>query len=241
MMSFRYLGRRLVGKMPVHHVSAHALDPGSGSDAAGAVQERAVLAELRRQTVLHGLLELRCADIMRAPVITVRPDDTKAHAEALLARYRFKLLPVIDASGRLAGVVSRADLRRVTGHLHAVSEALAGGTPPATAADGVAGIMSASVATVFSDEKLTDIVPRFMAKGHHHLPVIDRHRRVVGMLTQSDIFALMCDLNPMRKPVIGSAVDSLDDSLDVFVPGREAVKHGSLLHAPRPDEQRRHH
>src|SRR5215475_13866769 len=111
MMSFRYLGRRLVGKMPLHHVSAHSPAPGHDDGAGGAMQERALLAELRRQSMLHGLLELRCADVMRAPVITVRPDDTKAHAEDLLARYRFKLLPVIDASDRLLGVVSRADLR----------------------------------------------------------------------------------------------------------------------------------
>jgi CBS domain-containing membrane protein len=45
--------------------------------------------------------------------------------------------------------------------------------------------------------RLSD-VPRFMAKGHHHLPVIDRHRRVVGVLTQSDLLALICDLNPTR-------------------------------------------
>jgi CBS domain-containing membrane protein len=198
MMSFRYLGRRLVGKMPFHHGSASLHDLGNGGGAAGAVQERALLAELRRQSMLHGLLELRCADIMRAPVISVRPDVTKAHAEALLARYCFKLLPVIDASDRLLGVVSRADLRRVAGHLHAVDEAPSGEPRSARAANGVASIMSVSVATVFSDEKLTDVVPRFMAKGHHHLPVIDRQRRVVGMLTQSDLFALMCDLNPMR-------------------------------------------
>jgi CBS-domain-containing membrane protein len=196
-MSFRYLGRRLVGKMPFQHVSAHSHDPGNGGSAERAVQERA-LAELRRQSMLHGLLELRCADVMRAPVITVRPVDTKAHAEDLLARHGFKLLPVIDASERLLGVVSRADLRRVTSHLHAVGEASSGELPSATAADGVASIMSVSVATVFADEKLTEIVPRFMAKGHHHLPVIDRQRRVVGILTQSDIFALMCDLNPLR-------------------------------------------
>ncbi|HEY4350956.1 MAG TPA: hypothetical protein VGN31_06995, partial [Paraburkholderia sp.] len=84
-MSFRYLGRRLVGKMPFQHVSAHSYEPGNGGGAERAVQER-VLLELRRQSMLHGLLELRCADVMRAPVITVRPDDTKAHAEDLLAR-----------------------------------------------------------------------------------------------------------------------------------------------------------
>lgn len=197
-MSFRYLGRRIVGRMPFHHVSAHAHTAGHGGGAGGAVQDRALLAELRRQSMLHGLLELRCADVMQAPVITVRPTDRKERAEDLLSRYRFKLLPVIDASDRLLGVVSRADLRRVAGHLRAIGDAPSRETPSAAGTDGVSSIMSASVATVFSDEKLTDVVPRFMAKGHHHLPVIDRQCRLVGILTQSDLFALMCDLNPMR-------------------------------------------
>ncbi|TDY43273.1 CBS domain protein [Paraburkholderia rhizosphaerae] len=192
-MTFRYPGRRLVGKMPFQHASVKTHNPNNGN-AAGERAQSAVLAELRRQSVLHGLLELTCADVMRAPVITVRADDTKEYAQTLLARYRFKLLPVIDASGHLLGVVSHSDLRRVVGHLRAVGDE----SPLPNGTDAVESVMSSSVATVSSDMKLTDVVRLFMARGHHHLPVIDRDRRIVGMLTQSDLFAIMCELNPMR-------------------------------------------
>ena len=32
-----------------------------------------------------------------------------------------------------------------------------------------------------------DLVPLFSERGHHHIPIIDAERRLVGMITQSDL------------------------------------------------------
>ena len=32
-----------------------------------------------------------------------------------------------------------------------------------------------------------DLLPLFSAQGHHHLPVIDADKRLVGILTQTDL------------------------------------------------------
>lgn len=53
--------------------------------------------------------------LMTAPAATVSPDNTVEHAARLMYTRRVKRLPVVDAAGRLAGIVSRADLLSVYG------------------------------------------------------------------------------------------------------------------------------
>jgi CBS domain-containing protein len=53
------------------------------------------------------------ADLMTSPAVTVGPDDTIEHAARLMFTHRVKRLPVVDADGRLAGIVSRSDVLAV--------------------------------------------------------------------------------------------------------------------------------
>ena len=52
-------------------------------------------------------------ELMTAPPVTVSPEDTVEHAARLMYLRRVKHLPVIDAEGHLAGIVSRADVLSV--------------------------------------------------------------------------------------------------------------------------------
>ncbi|MFF8479414.1 CBS domain-containing protein [Streptomyces antibioticus] len=52
-------------------------------------------------------------DLMTAPAVTVRADDTVARAARLMAHRHLKRLPVVDDDGVLLGVVSRSDLIKV--------------------------------------------------------------------------------------------------------------------------------
>jgi CBS-domain-containing membrane protein len=56
---------------------------------------------------------ITAADLMTSPAVTVAPEDTAEHAARLMYTRRVKRLPVIDADGRLAGVVSRSDVLAV--------------------------------------------------------------------------------------------------------------------------------
>jgi len=55
------------------------------------------------------------SDLMTAPPVTVRPEDTVEHAARLMYVRGVKRLPVVDAENRLAGIVSRADVLAVYG------------------------------------------------------------------------------------------------------------------------------
>ncbi len=52
-------------------------------------------------------------DLMTSPAITVRPEAPVQQAARLMHKNAVKRLPVVDASGRLVGIISRADVLRV--------------------------------------------------------------------------------------------------------------------------------
>ena len=56
---------------------------------------------------------LTAGGVMSAPVRTVRPDDQLRLAAARMVSTGVKRLPVVDADGRLVGIVSRTDILRV--------------------------------------------------------------------------------------------------------------------------------
>ena len=55
---------------------------------------------------------MRAKDIMTSNVITVRPETTILEAARLLLAKRISAAPVVDAEGRLCGIISEGDLLR---------------------------------------------------------------------------------------------------------------------------------
>ncbi|MFI5615813.1 CBS domain-containing protein, partial [Amycolatopsis sp. NPDC051903] len=53
------------------------------------------------------------ADLMSSPAVTIGADDDVVRAAQLMESHHVHRLPVVDADGALAGIVSRADLVRV--------------------------------------------------------------------------------------------------------------------------------
>jgi CBS domain-containing protein len=56
---------------------------------------------------------LTAADLMTRPAVTTGPDELVARAARLMYSLRLQRLPVADHDGRLAGIVSRADVLSV--------------------------------------------------------------------------------------------------------------------------------
>ncbi|MGF6639520.1 CBS-domain-containing membrane protein [Paraburkholderia sp. MM6662-R1] len=53
----------------------------------------------------------------------------------------------------------------------------------------VGSVMTTDVCTVAATDPITERVPMFANFGHHHIPVLDRAGRVVGMITQVDLIS----------------------------------------------------
>lgn len=63
---------------------------------------------MRRHTVKDGPSSAEA--MMSSPVVVARPSWTAVEAARVMERHRVKRLPVVDAHGRLIGVLSRSDL-----------------------------------------------------------------------------------------------------------------------------------
>ena len=81
---------------------------------------KAALAD--EEGVISGILHRRdqakargvtAGDLMTTAVVAVRPEDTVEHAARLMYDRGVKRLPVTDESGRLVGIISRADVLSV--------------------------------------------------------------------------------------------------------------------------------
>jgi len=68
------------------------------------------LLRYREQAKARGIT---AGDLMTSPPVTVRPEDTVEHAARLMYMRRVKRLPVVNAAGRLVGIISRADVLSV--------------------------------------------------------------------------------------------------------------------------------
>jgi len=56
---------------------------------------------------------ITAADLMSSPAVTVSPSDTIEHAAKLMYSRKLKRLPVVNAGGQLAGIISRTDILAV--------------------------------------------------------------------------------------------------------------------------------
>ena len=56
----------------------------------------------------------------------------------------------------------------------------------------VGQIMVRQVRVASADRHLSELVPLFAGTGHHPIPIIDAERRLVGIITQSDLVAALC-------------------------------------------------
>ena len=95
----------------------------------GVVSEADMLAKEALENGYHGVRGLIAAavhskerrkagavtagDLMTSPAVTVGAGDTVEHAARLMYTRGLKRLPVVDASGRLTGIVSRTDVLAV--------------------------------------------------------------------------------------------------------------------------------
>ncbi len=139
--------------------------------------------------------ELRAADVMSGEPVTARAEMPLRQAWALIRQHRVKALPVVDRQHHLVGIVTVADFMRqvdmdvhegVNFRLRALLRQM-----HRPVRHTVGEIMTRQVRVASADRPLTELVPVFSEGGHRHLPIIDAERRLVGIVTQSDLIRAM--------------------------------------------------
>lgn len=132
---------------------------------------------------------MQARDIMSSPVVTVTPDMTVKYAANLLSAHGFTALPVLDADGRLIGVVTEADLVRDRFPRDARYHP-AGDTgpddPPRPPAGTVGGVMTSPAVGMGAGTDVADLVRVLLEDRIRSMPIVDG-AHVVGIVTRRDL------------------------------------------------------
>jgi CBS domain-containing protein len=110
---------------------------------------------------------MKVRDIMTTQVITVKEDQTRQQAAALMARYRISGLPVIDEEGQVTGIVTEHDIIGRQGRL-------------------VREIMTRGLISVSEDTDLEDVAHILVNRRIRRLPVLNQGR-LVGIVSRADL------------------------------------------------------
>jgi len=171
---------------------------------------------------------MRAHQIMTRSVITVTPGTPVAEAARIMLRNHIGGLPVVDASGRLVGMVTDGDfLRRAELGTERrqgrwldllVGRGRIGADFVHSHGRTVGDIMSQPAVTVSTDASLAEIAEAMEKRNIKRLPVVSGER-LAGMVTHTDFVQTVADL---ATTVPGPTPD--DDGL------RSAIL-GSLDHA----------
>ena len=126
-------------------------------------------------------------DVMTRHPVSVTGDCSLKQAAVLLTEQKVSALPVLDAHGRVCGIVSEADLiRDVVTHdprAHQWTHASA----PRSQAVLVSEVMTSPAVTVEPGTDLAEVVGLMTTQHFKTVPVVDRAHRVVGMVSRSDV------------------------------------------------------
>ncbi|MGN6231146.1 MAG: HPP family protein [Trinickia sp.] len=147
-----------------------------------------VVHEAQLLAYARSFSELTCEAIMSRDAVSVSSDTTAAAAWRLLERHRIKALPVVDAARRVVGIVTRTDfVGRTAFGLRGPRNKRRSLWRSADETHRVDDLMTPNVRTVDPHLPVAKLIPVFAHYGHHHIPVVDHSRRLIGMITQSDL------------------------------------------------------
>jgi CBS domain-containing protein len=117
---------------------------------------------------------MRISEAMTSDVCIVSPDQTIGDAAKQMAGLDIGALPV-GKDGRLVGMITDRDI---------VVRGVAAGRAPSTK---VSEIMSNEVLYCYEDEEVEDVAVNMAEAKLRRLPVLDRSKRLVGIVSLGDI------------------------------------------------------
>ena len=144
------------------------------------------LSDAERTSALNQLGGKTAREVMTPNPVTVIEGATITAVADVMAHKRLKRLPVVDAAGKLVGIVSRLDLLRT------VAEAFHGG-PEEPRPAGLRGdlplsrVMRKDVPVVHPDTPINEVLQAVVATRLNRALVVDAERRVVGIVTDEEV------------------------------------------------------
>jgi CBS domain-containing protein len=156
-------------------------------------------------------MKSRVKDVMTRDVAAVREGTGYKDVVAVMRQRHVSAVPVLDAIGHLAGVVSEADLllkevgaEELTGYL--VSTGRRGEHAKATAV--TAGqLMTTPAVTIGPEESVVTAARRMRERRVKRLPVVDNAGRLLGIISRIDVLSVFGRTDSeIRKEIVRQVI-----------------------------------
>ena len=142
---------------------------------------------------------IKAKDIMTKEIVTVSPETDITQAADLLLKKRINGVPVVNAAGKLVGILCQSDLiaqqksipipslfTLLDGYISLKTSKRMDKEVEKIAATKVAEAMTADPVTVDPETDIEKIAALMVEKNYHTLPVIEAGR-LVGILGKEDV------------------------------------------------------
>lgn len=116
----------------------------------------------------------RIISTKRRDIITIQPDQSIREALALLSQHNIGVLVVVDAAGKLAGILSERDIVRF-----AVEDEKLFARP-------VSDAMTSPVITGLPQDEVAQVIHTMTERRFRHLPIIE-DEKLIGIISIGDI------------------------------------------------------
>ncbi|MCC7345803.1 MAG: CBS domain-containing protein [Variibacter sp.] len=152
---------------------------------------------------------MNAADVMVTDVVTVSPDATVQEVAKLLLAKRISGVPVVDAEGRLVGLVSEGDLIRRpesgTSRRHPWWLAMLAGRDALAAeyikehGSKVADVMTRKVISIAPETSLNEVANLLERNAIKRVPVV-KDGKVVGIVSRANLLQALAGLGDRIEP-----------------------------------------
>jgi acetoin utilization protein AcuB len=135
-------------------------------------------------------------DHMTVNPVTISPDEPVSKALELMQKGDFHRLPVTDANGKLVGLITEGVVTATSGQsttslsIYELNYLLSRTT--------VKEIMITDVMTIGKDAFVEEAAEKMLDHEINVLPVVDKDNKVIGIITDKDIFQTFVDLLGLR-------------------------------------------
>jgi CBS domain-containing membrane protein len=143
---------------------------------------------------------------MQRNIVTVEYATEVESAWSLMQQSQLKVLPVLDRSRRVIGIVTQYDFMKnlqLTPHADLQHNWLAFiKRTPAISTDkpeAIGHIMTRKVKTLSASTPFSELIPLLLIEGHRHVPIVDDEQRFVGMVSQTNLISAL--FNRQAVPV----------------------------------------
>jgi len=146
---------------------------------------------------------MKAKDLMVPLQEYLKPDNTLKDAANLLRiaqrgeeKIGVKALPVLDASGRLVGILSIGDILKAVypSYMYLMDlgiftwDGMVETFAKKAADKKVEGLMTRSVITVAEESTLMECIDHMLKNNVKRVPVLNKENKIVGMLYERDVF-----------------------------------------------------